>query len=233
MDKAIVLVSGGVNSAVAAAVSREQYEVHLLHVAWGHRAAEREKACFEQLAGQLRIERKLVVDMAWLASCGGNSRGSRRLPMEDVSALGSETPSTFVLGLVPVMLGAAAAWAGSLGAKRIIIGTSEDHHVPGPAISQLYPDYRREFVQTFNLMLEYGKSPRRELLVEAPFAELNRREVVLLGRRLKVPFEKTWSCYRNADEPCAKCLACATRAAGFLRAGIPDPLMLEPAGKEA
>ena len=102
--------------------------------------------------------------------------------------------------------------------------------MPGPAISHLYPDYRREFLQTFNLMLEYGKPSGRELLVEAPLAELTRQEIVLLGRRLKLPFEKTWSCCRTGDEPCAKCLACATRAAGFLRAGIPDPLLLaEPA----
>jgi 7-cyano-7-deazaguanine synthase len=233
MEKAVVLVSGGVGSAVTAAVAREQYDVHLLHVGWGHRAAERELACFEGLAAYLRIENTLVADLGWMAALGGNSRTSRKLHMEDLSMLGKDVPTTFVLGLIPAMLSAATAWAGTIGAKRILIGTSEDHDVPGPAISSLYPDYRREFIQTFNLMLEYGKPRGRALLVEAPLAELTRQEVVLLARRLKLPFEKTWSCYRNNDEPCGKCLGCTTRAAGFLRASTPDPLLLEPAGVRA
>ncbi|HOQ87948.1 MAG TPA: 7-cyano-7-deazaguanine synthase [Phycisphaerae bacterium] len=229
MDKAVVLVSGGLNSAVLAAIAREQYEEHLLHVAWGHRAAERERSCFEAIAAHLRIERTLTADLGWIASLGGNSRTSRKIPMEEPTSLGKEVPSTFVLGLVPAMLAAAATWAGAIGAKRILIGTSEDHGVPGPAMSSFYPDYRREFVQTFNLMLEYAKPHGRELLVEAPLAELARQEVVLLAKRLKLPVEKTWSCYRDNDEPCGKCVGCTTRAAGFLRANIPDPLLLEPA----
>lgn len=229
MDKAVVLISGGLSSAVAAAVAREQYELALLHVSWGHRSAERESACFEHLVGSLRADQKLMADMSWLSSLGGNSRTSRKMAMEDMSSMGAETPSTFVPGLLPAMLGLAATWAGSVGAKRIIFGTSEDHAVPGPAISRLYPDYRREFVQTYNLMLDYAKPRGRDLLVEMPLAELNRQEVVLLGRRLKVPFDRTWSCYRNNDEPCGKCLGCVTRAAGFLRAGVPDPLLLETA----
>lgn len=231
MDKAVILVSGGINSAVTAAIAREQYEVHLMHLAWGHRSAEQELTCFNQIAGFLQADRKLVVEVGFMASLVNNSRTSRKMSIEDLAALGKQAPSTFVLGLTPAMLSLAATWAGSLGAKRIMIGTSEDHGVPGPAISDLYPDYRREFLQTFNLMLAYGKPPGRELLVEAPLADLNRQEVVLLGRRMKVPFEATWSCYRDTDEPCGKCLGCMTRAAGFLRAGIPDPLMLESAGK--
>jgi 7-cyano-7-deazaguanine synthase len=231
MEKAIVLVSGGLNSAVAAAVAREQYEVHLMHLAWGHRAADRELKCFDQIATALRIERKLVAEVPFLGSLAHNSRTSRKIPIEEMTALGREIPTTFVLGLIPTMLSLAATWAGSVGAKRIIIGTSEDYDVPGPRISRLYPDYRREFIQTVNLMLEYGKPTNRELLVETPLAELTRQEVVLLGRRVKVPFESTWSCYRNSDEPCGKCLGCYTRAAGFMRSSIPDPLMLEAAGK--
>lgn len=232
MDKAVVLVSGGINSAVAAAVAREQYDAHLLHVAWGHRSAERELTCFESIAAHLRIDQTLVAQMAWLSSFGGNSRSTRKALIEEMSALGPETPSTFALGLIPTMLGVAATWAGAVGAKRIIIGTSEDYDVAGPRISKLYPDYRREFVQTFNLMLEYAKPKARDLAVEAPLAELTRQEVVLLGKRLKLPFDKTWSCYRGNEEPCGKCLGCATRTAGFLRAGLPDPLLLEPAARE-
>lgn len=228
MDRAVVLLSGGLNSAVAAFAAREQYELSLLHVAWGHRTGERETACFEQLAAAARIERIMIADLSCMATFGGNARVSKRLSIDDANALGKDTPATFALGLIPSMLSVAAAWAGAIGARRIIIGISEDYQLPGATISKLYPDYRHEFVQTFNLMLEYAKPAGRELLVEAPLIDLNRTEIIKLGARLSVPWEKTWSCYRSNDAPCGRCLGCANRANGFLKAGLPDPLLLEP-----
>lgn len=228
MDRAVVLMSGGVNSAVAAAVAREQYEVSLLHIAWGHRTGERETACFEQLCSGMRTDRVMIADLSCMATFGGSARVSKRFSIDDANALGKETPSTFALGLIPSMLSVAAAWASAIGAKRIIIGISEDYKLPGPTMSTLYPDYRRDFIQTYNLMLEYAKPQGRELLVEAPLIEVGRTEVVRLGSRLGVPWEKTWSCYRNIDAPCGRCLGCANRANGFLKAGLPDPLLLEP-----
>jgi len=228
MDRAVVLVSGGINSTVAAAIAKEQYEPALLHVAWGHRSAERELAAFESIADVLHITKTSVAELSCMAFFGGNARVSRRLSVEDASALSqTETPSTFALGLIPSMLSLAATWAASLNAKRIIIGLSEDHGVPGPKISDLYPDYRHEFLQIFNLMLDYAKPTNRELVVEAPLIDLTRAEVIQLGNRLKIPFEKTWSCYRKTDQPCGRCWSCVTRAAGFVHANAPDPLMLE------
>ncbi len=231
MDRAVVLFSSGINSTVATAVAREQYEPALLHIAWGHRTADREFACFEQLAAALRIERTMVAELSCMAAFGGNARTSKRQAIDDANALGKDTPATFALGLMPAMLSLAAAWAASMGARRIIVGTSEDYGLPGPLISGLYPDYRHEFVQVFNLMLEYAKPAGRELLVEAPLIDLTRPEVIKLGARLNVPWERTWSCYRNSDNPCGRCLGCANRANGFLRAGVPDPLLLEPVTK--
>ncbi len=228
MDTAVILASGGINSTVATAIAREQYEPALLHVAWGHRAADRELLAFQQVAAALRIEKTMVAELSCMAVFGGNSRASKRLAIEDASTLGKSTPTTFMLGLLPSMLSLAAAWAGSLGSRRIILGISEDHGVPGPAVSELYPDHRIEFLQTFNLMLSYAKPPHRELMVEAPLIELTRAEVIQLGQRVQIPFHKTWSCYQNNDTPCGRCRPCVTRAAGFLQARTPDPLLLEP-----
>lgn len=228
MDKAVVLLSGGINSSVAAAVAREKYELALLHIAWAHRTAERELAAFEQITAALQIEQTLVVDLHCMAIFGGNSRASKRIPIEDANALGRNVPTTFMLGLIPSMLSLAATWAGSIKAKRIILGTSEDHRISGAAISELYPDYRRDFIQAFNLMIQYAKPPDRDLVVETPLIDLGRPEVIQLGKRLKVPFDKTWSCYSNNNQPCGRCLACVSRATGFIKAKIPDPLLLEP-----
>jgi 7-cyano-7-deazaguanine synthase len=229
MDKAVILASGGINSTVAAAVAAQQYEPALLHVAWGHRAASRELYAFEEVVTAMEFERACVAELGCMATFSGNSRVCKRLVIEEATGLHKGTPGTFALGLMPAMLSLASAWAGAIGAKRIIVGISEDHGVPGPAVSELYPDHRIEFLQTFNLMLTYAKPPERELIVEAPLIELTREEVIRLGHRLKVPFGKTWSCYEGGKTPCGKCRPCATRTTGFLRAKVPDPLLLEPA----
>lgn len=233
METAVVLVSGGINSAVAAAAAREQYDAALLHVGWGHRTAERELIAFQQIAAALRIERTLVADLNCLASIGGNARTSKRLAVEDAQTLGRTTPATFMTGLMPSMLSVAVSWAGVLGAKRVIVGISENHGVPGPLISELYPDRRREFIQAYNLMLHYAKPSQRELLVEAPLLEMSRVEVLRLGEQCGVPFDKTWSCYRSIETPCGRCHPCVTRIAGFMQAKMPDPLLLEPAEARA
>lgn len=227
METAVVLTSGGINGAVTAALAKEQYEPALLHVAWGHRAADRELAAFEQLAAYLRIEKTMVAELSWMAVFGGSARTSRRMTIEDAATLEPGTPATFLLGLMPSMLNIAATWAGAIGAKRVLVGISEDHGVPGPAVSALYPDHRMEFIQAFNLMLSYAKPPQRELMVEAPLIELARPEVIRLGQRLNVPFDRTWSCYASSERPCGRCRPCMTRAAGFLRARVADPITLE------
>lgn len=229
MERAVVLLSGGINSAVAAAVAREQYEIALLHVAWGHRTAEREQSAFEQLTAGWGVEKTTIADLSCIASFGGSARVSKRLSIDDASALALETPATFALGLMPAMLSLAASWAAGLSAKRIIVGMGEDYGLPGPVISKLYPDRRHEFVQVFNLLLEFAKPAGRELMVEAPLIDLTRAEVMRLGARLSVPWEKTWSCYRSNDKPCGRCLPCANRINGFLRAGMADPLVMEAA----
>jgi 7-cyano-7-deazaguanine synthase len=233
MEKAIILTSGGINSTVAAALAREQYEPYLLHIAWGHRTADRELAAFEQTAAALELKNTLVAELSTMAVFGGNARVSKRYAVEDAAALGRQTPATFAPGLMPSMLSLAASWAAPLNAKKIILGISENHGVAGPLISELYPEYRREFVQTFNLMLQYALPHDHNLEVEVPLIELTRAEVIRLGERLKVPFDKTWSCYCDNENPCGRCLPCSTRQTGFARAGIPDPLVLENAAADA
>ncbi len=224
MDKAVVLVSGGVCSAVAAMAAKEQYEVALLHVAWGHRAAEREADAFEAVAGALRTDKTLVAEMPFYTTIGGSSRASKRIAIEDAGAVTNNAPSTFTLGLLPALLSVASSWAAALGASRIIFGVCESQG-PGGPLNLLYPDHRPDFVHAFNLMLNYAKAARRDLKVEAPLIDLGRAEVIRLGQRLGVPFGQTWSCYLGGEAPCGRCLACAHRVAGFAAAALPDPLL--------
>jgi 7-cyano-7-deazaguanine synthase len=234
MDKAVVLMSGGVNSLVAAAAVREQYEVCLLHVAWGHRSAERERMCFERIGPLLKIEHSKLADLSCMMTLGTGARVARRQSFEDASTIEADLdapPASFTPGLLSNLLSLAATWAGQIEARRIVIGTSENHGTSRIPISHLYPDYRREFLQSFNLVLQYGRPRNRELAIEAPLLELSRSEVVKLGDAMEVPFEQTWSCLASSDNPCGRCLGCHNRTAGFLQAGVPDPLLLEPANR--
>ncbi|MBP7933306.1 MAG: 7-cyano-7-deazaguanine synthase [Phycisphaerae bacterium] len=230
MDRAVVLVSGGVNSAVITAIAREQYEPVLLHVGWNHRSADRELAAFEQLSAHFGIEKTLAAELPCMAAFGGNSRVSKRLSIEDANTLSQETPSTFAPGVLPSMLGLAAAWAGAIKARRIFVGISEGPGGTGPTLAQLYPDYRREFVQAFNLTLRYAFPAKQDILVDAPLVDLSRAEIVRLGLKCEVPYALTWSCYASGAKPCGRCLGCVNRALGFSKAGMADPLFLEPVG---
>ena len=164
-----------------------------------------------------------------MAAIGANARTSRRLSIEDAGVVGRSIPATFAFGLLPGMLSLAAAWAGSIRAPRVVLGVSENHGTTTTPISKIYPDRRREFVQAFNLMLQYAKPADRNLFVEAPLIDLPRADVVKLGHRLHVPFDRTWTCYSSNTAPCHRCIACVNRESGFLQAGIPDPLVLETA----
>jgi 7-cyano-7-deazaguanine synthase len=228
-ERAVILVSGGVNSAVAAAIAREQYEPAWLHVAWGHRSGERERSAFQALAQSLKPSAVEVADLSCMAGFGGNARVSRRLSIEDAEALGRQVPGTFAAGLLPSMISVAASWAASLGSRRVILGLNADPQTGKPPLEQLYPDHRPEFVQACNLLLTYSMPADRAVQVEAPVMDLSRSEIVKLAHQLDVPLDQTWSCYADNKAPCQRCLGCANRMAGFLHAGVPDPLFVEAA----
>jgi 7-cyano-7-deazaguanine synthase len=224
LEKAVALVSGGICSAVAAAVARDQYEVAALHVAWGHRSAAAERRSFEAITAALEIHTTSVAELPCLANWGGNARSNRKLVIEDANTLQTKTPATFAFGVMPTMLSLAATWAKSIGADRIITGTVEDFETGSCPISHLYPDHRIEFLQTFNLMLYYAQPAKEDLIIEAPLIELSRKEIVQLGAKMHIPFKSTWSCYQDNQKPCGRCLGCQIRTSGFLSARIADPI---------
>ncbi len=97
----------------------------------------------------------------------------------------------------------------------------------------MYPDNRREFFTNYQYMLESALPPRTKLQILTPLIDLSRTEIIRLGERYKVPFELTWSCYQGAEKPCGRCYGCANRTAGFIEAGLPDPLILPISSSKA
>jgi 7-cyano-7-deazaguanine synthase len=228
-DKAVILCSGGLNSAVVTSIATKEYQsIALLHVRLGDRAAQKETELFEQQAEHFGVRELLAVDMPHFAAIGGNARVSRKRQIEDALAIGDTVPNCYIPGLIGSLISAAFSWAWTIGAEKILLGVSENLGPPAPKTSVIYPDYSQEFIQLCNHLSSESSSGRR-INVEAPVIDLSRTEIVKLGRRLNTPFELTWSCISSGTEPCGACVGCATRIRGFLDAAIPDPIMLDAA----
>ena len=228
MEKAVVLCSGGLNSAVVTSIARQEHDIALLHVRWGDRAEAKETDLYERLADALGVGERMCVDLPHLAVIGGNARVNKRRQIEDALALGDGPTNCYVPGLISGLLSAGFSYASNIGATRVYIGVSENLGPPAPQTSRLYPDYSREYLLLFN-HLSSAATPDKPISLETPVADLNRADIVRLGNRLKTPFELTWSCLVGTNEPCGRCIGCATRNRGFLDAAVPDPLLRRPA----
>jgi 7-cyano-7-deazaguanine synthase len=227
-DKAVVLCSGGLNSAVVTSIAIKEQTCAMLHVRYGHRAADREAELFEQQAEFFGVRERLVVDMPHFAAIGGNARVSRKRQIEDALAIGEGPSSCYVPGLIIALLSAGYTWAQTIGASKIVLGVSQDLGPPGPKTCSMYPDYSLGFIQLCTHLFE-EVSGNATVSIETPVIDLRRAEIVKIGHRLGTPFEMTWSCLSSRTEPCGGCVGCATRNRGFLDAAIPDPVVLATA----
>jgi 7-cyano-7-deazaguanine synthase len=229
-DRAVILASGGLNSAVAAAIARESHDLAMLHVRIGHRADEREFGLFQKQADHFGAAQRLVAAMPHFLQMGGNARMDRKRQIEDALAIKEFESDCYVPGIIGALTSAALTWARCIGATRVFLGISENLGPPGPPTFQVYPDYGREFVQVCQDAYELA-SPTARVTLETPLLDMSRAEIVSVGATLGVPFELTWSCISSGSEPCGACLGCATRNRGFVEASIPDPTLLQPAGR--
>lgn len=217
--KAVALLSGGMDSIVAAAmVAQDGYEIYALTVSYGQRHA-REIECSKLLAKWLEVRKHEIIELPIAKLL----KSALTDPVADVASdaemIGRKIPSTYVPARNTMLLSIALAWAESLGADAIIIGANSIDYSG-------YPDCRPEFIEAFqNLM---GTATRRgvegrPIRVLAPLITLSKGDIVHNGMELKVPFEHTWSCYRGGSSPCGECESCLLRKKGFESVGIRDP----------
>lgn len=224
METAVVLCSGGLNSAVAAALAKQEYELALLHARIPHRAAARERENFDALARHFNPAHVQHIDLPHLAELGDwpRLRSGTILPTQSASA--AELAATAIPGMMGSLIAAAHGWACSLGAPKVFIGCSDNLGPPCPRTASFWPDYSREYVSLASQMLA-AAYPDMPVSICAPVIDLSRGEIVQLGRKVGVPFEHTWSCLEREDVACRRCTGCATRARGFVDAMMPDPAL--------
>jgi 7-cyano-7-deazaguanine synthase len=214
---AVVCVSGGMDSAVTAALAAAEHRVAFLHANYGQRTEAKELQCFHALADHYRAERRLVVDLSDLRQIGGSSLTDARVPVREGEPVDGVIPTSYVPFRNAHMLTAAAAWGEVLGARAIYVGAVWED-------SSGYPDCRPEFYRAFEEAIRLGTRPETSLRIVTPVIALSKAQIVRRGLELGVPFAKTWSCYQAEDQACGTCESCRLRLRGFREAGAEDPI---------
>lgn len=218
-ELAVVLVSGGMDSCVTAAVAADQgYRPAMLHVNYGQRTEGRELISFHQIAGYYGAAEQMVADMRYLAAIGGSSLTDESLAVPGPGEEANAIPLTYVPFRNTHLAAVGVSWAEVLGARRVFLGIVEED-------ASGYPDCQRSYLAAMNEVIRLGTRPESGIRLEAPLIAMSKAEIVELGARLGAPFELTWSCYRREDVPCRDCLSCELRARAFEAAGVTDPLL--------
>lgn len=217
-NKAIVLVSGGMDSCVTAAIAgRETTSTAFLHISYGQLTENRERQAFNEIADYYGIKERLDVSVEYLAKIGGSSLTDRDIPVSEANLENKEIPTSYVPFRNANMLAIATSWAEVIGAARIYIGAvAED--------SSGYPDCRPEFYAAFQSAIDAGTKPDTKIEICTPIIHLTKAEIVGKGIELNAPLHLTWSCYRSETLACGNCDSCALRLRGFAQAGIKDPI---------
>jgi 7-cyano-7-deazaguanine synthase len=224
-ETAIVLVSGGMDSCVAAALANEEYRLAFLHVNYGQRTEGRELKAFNEVADFYHADKRLLVSLEHLKVIGGSALTDESIPVPELRTPNSELrtsdiPVTYVPFRNAHLLSIAVSWAEVIGASKIFIGAVEED-------SSGYPDCRETFYLAFNKIVEIGTKPGTRIEIMTPLIHMKKSEIVRKGRELGAPLHLTWSCYQNSEKACGRCESCALRLQGFREAGISDPIPYE------
>ena len=214
MNKAIVLLSGGMDSLLTAAIAAHECdELLFLHFSYGQRTQAKELACFRAISAHYHAKEARVVDYRWLAEIGGSALTNPTLEIKDDQ---DGIPNTYVPFRNATMLCAAVAWAEVSHANRIYIGAVEED-------SSGYPDCRESFFTALQSAVNLG-TKAANIKIHTPVIHMSKEEIVLKGIALNVPFELSWSCYTNSEKACGVCPSCLLRLKAFTAAGISDPI---------
>lgn len=228
--RAVVLLSGGMDSCVCATLAARDYDAAAMHIQYGQRTEARELKSFHAVCDRLGIRDRLVFRDPVFRAIGGSALTDEQIAVPDAepefhgsapAERGSQIPVTYVPFRNAHFLAAAVSWAEVLGAEKIYIGAVEQD-------SSGYPDCRPEFYRAYNEAIRTGTRDGR-IEVVTPLIELRKAQIVTLGLELGAPLDLTWSCYGCEDRACGVCESCVLRMRAFAAAGALDPIPYQPA----
>ncbi|NPA75506.1 MAG: 7-cyano-7-deazaguanine synthase QueC [Euryarchaeota archaeon] len=220
--KAVVLLSGGLDSTTVVAMAREMgYEVFALSFDYGQRHS-REMESAIKVAKYYGIEHKILkID---LRQIGGSAlTDDIEVPERELDEIEKEIPITYVPARNTILLSYALAYAEVIGADAIFYGANAIDYSG-------YPDCRPEYVEAFEKMANLGTKRGVEghpIKILAPLMHMSKADIIKKGIELGVPYELTWSCYRGGEKACGRCDSCLLRLRGFMEAGAEDPIEYE------
>lgn len=219
MDKelAVVAVSGGLDSCITTAIASKDYNLALVHINYGQRTESKELDSFHKIADYYEVKKKLVIDFAHFQKIGGSSLTDKTISVTKADLKTTEVPNSYVPFRNANILSACVSWAEIINAKAIFIGAVHED-------SSGYPDCRPEFFKSFEETVNLGTKPSTKIKIETPIINLDKKEIIELGLKLKAPIELTWSCYSSEDEACGVCDSCALRLRGFQSLKVVDPI---------
>src|SRR5271154_1257985 len=226
-SKAVVLLSGGMDSCVCAAIARERHgpgNVALLHAGYGQRTQGRERRAFDAIADYYGVSQsqRLVGQLDHFRAIGGSALTDAKIAVPEnelgtTGPHGSAIPVTYVPFRNAHFLSVAVSWAEAIGAGAVYIGAvAED--------SSGYPDCRAEYYQVFQELIRVGTRPETEIEIVTPVITLKKREIIRRGITLGAPLHLTWSCYQGEEKACGACDSCLLRLKAFAEAGVADPI---------
>jgi 7-cyano-7-deazaguanine synthase len=223
--KAVVLLSGGMDSCVCAAIAKERHgaeNIALLHAGYGQLTQARERRAFGEIADFYGVQDRLIVQLDHFRAIGGSALTDTRIavPENELHSTvqhGSRIPVTYVPFRNAHFLSVAVSWAEAIGAGAIYIGAvAED--------SSGYPDCRPEYYRAFQEVIRVGTRPETHIEIVTPVITLKKSQIIRRGLELGAPLQLTWSCYQGEDVACGACDSCLLRLWAFAEAGVPDPI---------
>ena len=216
MKRAVCILSGGMDSSVAAYIAKKEgYDLIAVHFNYGQRTEAKELEAFRKIAKSLNAK-TYEIDLPFFKQIGASALVDESI---DVPTEGIKPgiPVTYVPFRNGIFLSIAAAIAEKEGAEAIYIGVVEED-------SSGYPDCREEFIQKMQEAINAGTKPETNIEIKTPLIHLKKEDIVTVGAKLGVPLEFTWSCYQNSDEACGVCDSCRLRLKGFEKAGLKDQI---------
>ncbi|HRS93172.1 MAG TPA: 7-cyano-7-deazaguanine synthase QueC [Methanolinea sp.] len=216
--KAVCLLSGGMDSSTLAYLARDRgYSVLALHLNYGQRTEEKERASARTIARLLGAAEFLEIDLSYFSVFGSSSLTDRTIPMAPYRPEAEDIPNTYVPFRNANLLSIATSYAESRNADAIFIGVQSQDYSG-------YPDCRPAFIEAFQKVIETGTRSGSRIRLMTPFISMSKKEILSLGLSLGVPYEHTWSCYQEKEVACGVCGACHFRRAAFDALGVKDPI---------
>ena len=208
------------SSTLAYVAKSRGYTILALHLNYGQRTQRKEQKCAKKIASLLNAEAFVELNLDYFTKFGASSLTDDAIAVEEFDQERAHIPNTYVPFRNANLLSIATSFAESRGADAIFIGVQSLDYSG-------YPDCRPQFIEAFQHVIDLGTKDTTKITLFAPFINMTKTNILQEGIRLGVPYEQTWSCYRNEEKACGSCGSCHFRKEAFAALGRRDPIEYE------